>query len=136
MVKYGQSDLVIKVDATDGGALQDMSSHIDSVGGFKVTRLLEESDTFTKSWVEQLWSGIRKGEPFTVSGLYDDTGTTGPNATFNGTHAVTRSFELTWGGTKKSSGECWFQDFERIAARGKLTRYQVTIVPSGAVTEA
>jgi len=136
MAKYSSADYDIKVDATDGGALQSMKDHIDTIAGWKITRLLEESTTVGDSWAEQLYSGIRRAEPFTVEGLYDDTATTGPNATFNGTHAATRTVELTFGGTKKSTFEAWFEDFGRIYATGKLTRYRVTIVPTGAVVEA
>ncbi|MBF8255131.1 MAG: hypothetical protein HW375_38 [Anaerolineales bacterium] len=134
--KYGSDDLVFKIDASDGGALQDMSQHIDEIGGYKITKMSEESHTFGDSWVEHLLTGIRKNEDFTVGGLYDDTAATGPDATFNGTHAVTRTVEITWGGTKKSTFEAWIVDYERKTGRGNLTRWSATIRPTGAVTEA
>lgn len=136
MAKYTFADGVFKIDATDGGALQDMSQHVDTLGGFKVTRIMEESHTLGDAWVESLFAGIRKGEDFTVEGAYDDTAATGPNATFNGTHTVTRSVEITYGSTKKSTFEAWIVDFERVMARDKVTRYRATIRPTGTVTEA
>jgi len=136
MAKYGQDDFDIEVDDSDGGSLTSMKAYVDTIDGMEVERILEQSDTFGDSWVEQLYTGIRRGNTFTIEGFYDDTASTGPDAVFNGTHVQTRSVRLTWGGTKTSSFEAWFQKYRRMAVRGRLTRYQVTIVPSGAVTEA
>ena len=136
MAKYGSDDFVFKIDVSDAGALQDMSQYVDTIGGFKITRLTQESHTAGDSWVEHLWSGVRRGEDFTVEGFYDDTASTGPDAVFNGTHAETRTVEMTYGSTKKSTFEAWIVDYERLFTRGELTRYRATIRPSGAVTEA
>lgn len=136
MAKYSFADGVFKIDAADAGALQDMSQYCDIIGGFKISKFVEESHTLGDAWVESLFAGIRKGEDFTVEGFYDDTATTGPNVVFNGTHLVTRSVEITYGGTKKSTFEAWIVDFERVLARDKMTRFKATIRPTGAVTEA
>jgi hypothetical protein len=136
MAKYGSADLVFKIDVSDGGALQDMSQHVDTVNGFKVSRLTQESHTFGDSWVEHLFAGVRQANDLTIEGFYDDTVTTGPDAVLNGTHTVTRTVEITYGSTKKSTFEAWIVDYERKPTRGELTRYTATLRPSGAVTEA
>lgn len=131
MTKYGSVDFIIKIDATDGGSLTDYSQYIDTIAGFKITRLTQESHTAGDAWVEHLWGGVRRGEPFTIEGFYDTT----IDATLNGTHAVTRSVQLTYGGSKTSDFEAWIQDYERVFVRGELTRFRATILPSGAVSE-
>ena len=136
MAKYGSDVFKTEIDATDGGALQDMSQHVDTINGVNIERLMQESHTFGDSWVEHLYTGIRQAQDITLEGFYDDTASTGPDATFNGTHAVTRSVQLTYGGSKTSSFEAWIVGDERLAARGELQRYRVVLRPTGAVTEA
>mgnify|MGYP001577637879 CR=1 FL=1 len=42
MAKYGSDVFVVKVDVSDGGALQDMSQYVDTIGGFKVERAVDK----------------------------------------------------------------------------------------------
>lgn len=135
MATYGWPDFIFKIDATDGGSLQSMVAHIReiSIGGKSYN--VEENTVAGSTWEAHLLTGIRKLAPITITGVYDDTAGTGPNATFNGTHAVTRSCEITWGGSKTTSFEAWMTDFTRIPkAKGKLD-YSVTIQPTGTVSE-
>ena len=139
MAKYGSSSVVIQFDASDGGALQNMSQHVQSINGVSVEKLTEESHTFGDAWFEALQTGISRLSTIVLEGLYDDTATTGPDAIFNIAaivHAATRTLEVTYGGTKKTTVETWIQKYERMPARGALTRFRVTLQPTGAPTEA
>ena len=136
MANYGSNNLIFKIDVSDGGALTAMTNYITEIGGVKVVRGNVESIAFGDTWDEHLLTGIRKMEPFTVGGFYDDTASTGPDVVFNGTHTVTRSVEITWGGTKTTSFEAWITDYERKPVVGDLTMYTATIQPTGTVTEA
>ena len=129
MAKYGSDDLSITV----GG--QEMKTHITEIGGFKVSALSEDGHTFGDTWTEKLFSGIKRGETFTISGFYDDTSTTGPDAVFN-TIGTSPEFVITWGGSKTSTFNGHIDDYERRPVRGESTKYTVTVTPSGAVTEA
>lgn len=129
MAKYGSPNLVVSIGGTD------MSQHVDTINGFEVEAMIQESHTFGDSWVERLYSGVKNGLPFTMGGLYDDTGTTGPDAKFN-TLGTTVAVILTWGGTKTSSFNALVTKYRRLPARGELTRYEVELTPTGAVTEA
>lgn len=136
MATYGWPDLIFKIDATDGGALQAMTSHTREITIGAKSYNVEENTVAGSTWEAHLLTGIRKLAPITVTGVYDDTASTGPNATYNGTHAVTRTVEITWGGTKTTTFEAWIVDFQRIPKpKGKLD-YSVTIQPTGTVTEA
>lgn len=131
MAKYGQADLIVSVGGTD------MSAYFDSINGADIEAILQQSDTFGDSWVEQLYVGIKRMEPLTLEGFYDDTATTGPDVKFGGA-ALGTSVEviLTWGGSKTTTVTCVISRYARTPARGELTRYSVTLTPSGAAVEA
>ncbi len=134
MTKYASPDLVLKL-ANSGGTLQDMSQYVDTFNGLNVEAKIQEHVPFGASWVGQLYAGVKQGEPMTWEGFYDDTATTGPDVIFNAL-GDTRAFEITWGGTKKSSGSVIITNYNRVPTSGEKTRYTVTLTPTGAITEA
>lgn len=136
MAKYSSADVVVKVDGSDGGALVNITQYVDSINGVKINRPTQDSHTFGDAWVEKLLTGIRSADDLTLEGFYDDTATTGPDAIFNpATHTQTRTVEITWGGTKTTTFEAWIVSYERKPTRGELTRFSVTLQPTGAVTD-
>jgi hypothetical protein len=111
MAKYGPNDISIDVDNT-GGTPVTMDAYIDEWAGADVEAILEESHTFNDAWVEQLYSGIQRMSPITMSGFYDDTATTGPDAIFNAL-GETRTVTITWGGSKTNTGAKRFDSVHR-----------------------
>lgn len=140
MAKYGSNSLTIEFDDTEGGSLTNMSNYILSVNGVEVEAVLEESHAFGDSWFEHLATGLRKMNPVVLEGFFDDTASTGPNAVFNRVQDspadATSTLKFTWGGSKTTSVETWIQKYTRMASRGSLTKFQVVLQPTGAVTEA
>ena len=139
MAKYTGANVVIKVDVSEGGALQDMSQYITEFNGVSIEAVLEESHTFGDSWVEQTFAGIKKLSDITFGGFYDDTASTGPDAVFgvgSWTAGASRTVEITYGSTKKSTFEAVIKSYTRTPSRGALTKFQVVMSPTGAVTEA
>ena len=135
MAKYGPDDLSISVDDS-GGSAQVMDAYIDEQSDAVIEAILEESHTFGDSWVEHLFSGLKRMSEITFSGFYDDTGSTGPDAIFVGIGAVTRTVTITWGGSKTTSFEAIIKTYTRTANRNGSTRFSATLVPTGTVTEA
>jgi hypothetical protein len=136
MGTYGWADGDFQVDATDGGTLQSMKAHTREIDGFEIQRGNEDNTTLGSAWEASVLTGLRAGQEFTVKGLYDDTATTGPNATYNGTHAATRTCVWTFASGKTATFEAWFLSFKRVPKpKGKLD-YEVRVKPTGAVTEA
>lgn len=133
MAKYTAANVVVEFDET-GGSLTDMSQYVQEINGIDIEMTLEESHTFGDSWVENLSAGLKKVAPVTLTGMYDDTATTGPDVIFNALGA-TRTLKITWGGTKTTSVETIIQKYSRKPARGTLTKFEVTLQPTGAVTE-
>lgn len=134
MAKYGSDDLKIEVD-NSGASLVDLSNYIDTVNEFNVEALLQESHAFGDAWVEQLYTGVKRANPVTLEGFYDDTASTGPDVVLNAI-GDTRTLKFTWGSTKTSSVEAVITSYVRKPARGELHRFACTLTPTGTVTEA
>ncbi len=133
MANYGFDDLKIEFD-NSGGSLVDMSQHVLSFNGIDLKSLFEESHAAGDSWVEQLFTGLNRGENVVLGGNYDDTATTGPDVIFNA-RGATRTLKVTWGGTKTTSIETCIESYKRSVERGAVTKYETTLLCTGAPTE-
>jgi hypothetical protein len=136
--RYGWPDVSIQFDKADGGALQEMKAYITSINGLDIELILEDMTAAGETWEAQVYVGLKKGSPIVISGPYDDTATTGSDAVFNPTGAtgVSRSCVITWGGAKTTTFEALIQKYGRKPAKGQLHKYEVTIVPTGAIVDA
>lgn len=136
MAKYTADDIVIEFDNA-GGSLVDMSNYVMECNGINLEAILEESHALGDAWVEQLFAGLKRVGDITLSGMYDDTATTGPDVIFNSIgNTTSRTLKITWGSTKTTSVETIIKSYNRIPARGTITKFEVVLVATGAVTEA
>ena len=129
MAKYGSNSFDISIAGTS------IKNYIDTLNGFEIEALLAETHAFGDSWEEHLATGVKRGNPFTIGGFYDDTASTGPDVLLNAI-GTTVAVILTYGSTKTSSFSALIRNYKRMPARGELTRFECELVPSGAVTEA
>lgn len=128
MAKYGQSDLSVTWDGD--------SVDFDTINGAEIEAILQQSDSFGDDWVEQLFVGVKRMEPITLEGFYDDEAG-GPNALFGGAAiGSTEEVVITWGSTKTTTFDAIVTRYARTPSRGELTRYSVTLTPTGEVVEA
>ena len=138
MSKYSSKDFVIKIDKSDGGALQDMSSYIDQlpeiVKLFNTVEATCASDTYEKA----IATGIIGLQQITIGGFYDDTASTGPDAVFNtaGYAGAERTLEITYGSTKKTTVEVIIVEYARLGKVKDETRFRAVLRPTGTLTEA
>ena len=141
MSKYGSNSIIVAVDNSSGTPVT-MTNYITTINAVSVEAVLNETTAFGDAWAEQLSTGMRRAEPIVLGGLYDDTSTTGPDAIFNDVASgpsdtgSTRTITITWGGSKTTSCEAIITNYTRTATRGELTAYEVTLTPTGTVTEA
>ena len=141
MALYGTDDISVVMDSTAGTTV-NISQSVLSISGFDVEAMLEESHTMGDSWVENAYTGLRKANEITLEGFYDDDADTGTAFMWNDpgntltSGGGTRTLAFTWGGTKISTVEVWIKSFKKLPSRGVLTKAQVVLTPSGAVTEA
>lgn len=112
-----------------------MKNYITTLGAIDLQALTEQSDAFGDAWVENLYTGIKRLQPFTVGGFYDDTASTGPDVKFNAV-GTTVAIVITWGSTKTSTFSAIITGYKRTAARGVLTKYEANLLPSGSNVEA
>jgi hypothetical protein len=139
MAKYGPASLRVEYD-NSAGTLVDISQHVLEINDVSVENLVEMTRSFGDSWDESLPIGVGKMSDVTISGVYDDTAATAPDALFANRvpelpGANTRTLKLTWGGTKTTSVETVLMKYDRTADRTALTKWSATLRPTGAVTE-
>jgi hypothetical protein len=135
MAKYGSDDVVVSVD-NSGGTPVALSNYIDTISGMDIEAITQETHAFGDSWVENSYVGVKRGNSITMEGFYDDTASTGPDVVF-GAAALgdTRTVTVLYGASKSTSFECVVQKYVRTPTRGELTRFQVTLLPTGTSTE-
>ena len=129
MAKFGPDDFTFTIDANS------FEEHTDTFDGLAVEAIIEDSHTFGDTFVEQLYSGMRRGNPFTIEGFYDDVAN-GPDSLFAGNEGNTFAFILTWGSTKTSTFSALLATWTRNPQREGTTRYTATFNPTGVITEA
>lgn len=112
-----------------------MKAHIVDDVTLSIEAMTELATAFGDTWESHLFAGVKRAEPITVGGYYDDTAATGPDAKFN-VLGTTLTIVITWGGAKTSSFSAIAKKYDRIAKVGSMTRYIATILPTGTITEA
>jgi len=135
------SGIVIQYD-NGGGTPVDITQYVLTLNDIDVESLVEEKHSFGDAWEESLPIGLARMAPVEISGLYDDTAASGPDALFAGRApevpgtATTRTLTITWRGSKTTSVETYLLLYKRSADRNNLTKYTARLQPTGAVTEA
>ena len=129
MAQYGPDDFAI----TLGG--NTFEEYVDTIDGLTIEAILEDSNTFGDTWTEQLYSGLRRGQPLTIGGFYDDAANS-VSPKFNANEGTTIAIVITWGGSRTSTFNAVLQSWTRTAVREGSTRYTATLIPTGAITEA
>jgi hypothetical protein len=101
---------------------------------------MEESHAFGDTWFESLATGMKQMADVVLGGFYDDTATTGPDALFvttaSGPSTSSASLVITYGSTKTTTVSAFIVKYRRTLSLGKLHGFEVTLRPTGAVTEA
>ena len=119
--------------------LINLSGYVDTFNGFKINAPTQETHGFGDAWVEHTFVGVRNIEPQTVGGFYNDVAASGPHVLF-GTTSVgqEREVELAF---DSASGEIVhydviIKDYSIMPVRNELTRFEVTLQPTGSYTTA
>ena len=133
MAKYSSADLVVMVD-NSGGTPTDMSAYVTDPGDFERYIATEETTPIGSANETNASAGVSGVKDIKLGGFYDDTVTTGPHVIFNAL-GETRTLTVTWGGAKTSSVETIITSYKRLPKVKKLVGFEVTLLPTGAVTE-
>lgn len=131
MSKYGSPDLQIQVDDS-GDTARDLSEYIDTIDGFEIEALTQESTAFGDEWAKHLSAGIKQANEITLEGFFDDADN-GPDAVLSGV-GDTRGVTITWGGTESDTFDAIIRTYSKNPTTGELTRFNCTLQPTGEVT--
>lgn len=135
MANYSSKDLTFTIK-DHGGTPRVIQAGLRSIGNVSVEALLQESTPFGSVWQTFLSTGIKKMTAFVIGGFYDDTATTGLDAMFSGFQGDYRAGTvIAWGGTKTTTVDTIVQKYDRMPKIDAETEVQITLQPSGAVTE-
>lgn len=143
MAKHGSNEVDFQIDASDGGALTTAGAtgfvqYITKIGDYTVNREAKESTPFGVVDEQWLIGVIKRREPLTIEGWYDDDAA-GPDAILNIgriTHAATRSVVLKFATGKTVSGEVWIEKYTRTMEIGEYHGFQASLRFTGTITEA
>lgn len=139
MAYYGSPNFSVKVTSASGTtALHNLSNYVDTVNGLSIEALTAESHAFGDSWREHMYTGMRQMADITLSGFYEDTAASGPWFLLGDVALVgaQRTFEFDFGASDILATTALIVTAMRQPTRNELTRFEITIRPSGAPTTA
>ncbi len=138
MAKYGFDVVSFKVTSVSATtAYHDLSQYITEINGLDLEAILEESHTMGDAWVENLPTGLKKVNEITISGFYDDAASSGPAALLGNATDIgaERGVKMNFGTTNVwPKTDVIIRRFARKPARGTLTKFECTLLPTGAYT--
>lgn len=140
MAKRSSVDVVLEIDKADAGALTSgLTPYLTKIGDLAVEKGSVDVTPYGTAAPAYLQGVLLKYAPIPVEFVYDDAAEPAPNAVLDitkYTHAVTRSFSLTVGGTRVYTGECWITDYKVGMDVGSYHQCTATLQPTGTITVA
>lgn len=139
MAKFQVSGVsVIKLDASAGGALSDISNQVDTIspGGGKTVQSLDVS-TFADA-AERVMAGIEESQEFTLEGPFDDSAPTGIDRIMGSAVGTILSLQISPQGTgataRKFSCETLVTAYSVNLSVRERVSYTLTLKQDGAMT--
>ena len=137
MAKKSSIDVLFEVDKADGGALTSgLTPYITSIGDLAFDKGMVDSTPFGASAAQYLLGVFATYADIDIGFFFDDAAEPAPNAVFDitkVTHAVTRSFSLTLGGTRVYTGELWITNWKVALTVGEYHKCTATVKFTGAI---
>lgn len=132
--KQGSAQATVTMD-DHGGTPRDITAHVRTIGGLKITQITEENSPFGVAYEKNTPVGKQKMGPVTITGDFDTTATTGPHVVFSTLETLptdsTRTLVVVPGDSKTLTVEGYVTEYEPIMNDGKLTGYSATFVQAG-----
>lgn len=121
-----------------GGVQRDLSAYVTEVRGLPGLRALNEVTALSDSG-SRFIPGL-EDVTIVLGGLFDDTGTSGPDAVLGPLRTHTSAVDFEYGpkgssaGQVKYSGTCWVVSYELGSRVGALVQWSATLQVEGTVT--
>lgn len=129
---------VFKIDDS-GGTLRTLTAYVDNVDGLPGGRQMDDVTAFGDAGHKNI-PGI-VNQTFNITGHFDSTATTGPNAILSGlalSATTTATFEYgPEGGSSgniRYTGECWCTEYKITSAVGSKVSFSASFQVEGTVT--
>lgn len=131
-VDFTQIDFKISSN-TASAAFHSLANYITDFSGINLEALTQESHALGDAWEEFSPTGLKRVQPITIGGFYDDVAASGPaallgNATDLGSERVVKVNMGTTNAYHKT--KVIIKRFSRKPTRGELTKYEVEFLPS------
>ncbi len=142
MAKYGFNNAQLKITAASTtGSFLDISNYIDTISGLDMEAMVQDSHAMGDSWAESLFTGTKRFNTFTIEGFYDDVATSGPHVLFGAPNSLGNERVIkfspdgpTPGTANAIKSDVIISKYMTKPTRNELTRFTLTLVPTGAVT--
>jgi hypothetical protein len=132
--KQGSANATVTID-DHGGTPRDITAHVRTIGGLKISQITEENSPFGVAFEKNTPVGKQKFGPVTIGGDWDSTPTTGPHVVFSTLETLpgdaTRTLVVVVGDSKTLTVEGYVVEYEPILNDGKLTGYNAQFVQAG-----
>ena len=132
--KQGSANATVTID-DHGGTPRDITAHVRTIGGLKISQITEENSPFGVAFEKNTPVGKQKFGPVTIGGDWDSTPTTGPHVVFSTLETLpgdaTRTLAVVVGDSKTLTVEGYVVEYEPILTDGKLTGYNAQFVQAG-----
>ena len=126
-----------KIDDT-GASLRDLSAYVSEMTGLPGPRPLDEVTAMGDSGSKFIPGN--ENVPFSISGHFEDTATSGPDAVLGPLRTHTAAVDFEYGpkgdtsGFVKYSGTCWVTNYEIRGQVGNTLTYTCALQVEGVVT--
>jgi hypothetical protein len=137
--KHGSTEITITVDDAQGGTGRAVTPYVTTISGIKITAISQVITAFGDTFEKNSPTGVKKIDPITLGGFFDDTATVGPHVVFltpdvtiyDGTTATSRTVVIVFGNSKTFTVEALLTSYDVMGKNGNLTEYQAVLTPTG-----
>lgn len=137
MAFFDSRESVFQLDDS-GGTPRDISAFLTEISGIPGPRNLNEVTALGDTGAKFI-PGLQNAS-ISLSGVFDDTATTGPDVILGALRTHTSALDWDYGpegktgGDPKYSGTCWVQTYEIQSRVGNRVEWSATLQVEGAVT--
>jgi hypothetical protein len=125
---YGSKDVTINYASTD------ITPYVDPQTTIEREAILKSTTPFGVVWPTWADTGSKRLAPLTFGGVERFETSTGCRVKFP--EGTSGSLVVTYGGTKTTTVTCIVQKFKTVLATETLHVFEITLQPTGTVTEA
>ena len=134
--KYGPASVTVTLEDGPGGTARALTNFILEGVSAKTSSQMMETTALGDSFTEQTPTGLKTGEPITLTCSWDTTGTTGTHAVLgtvdDGPQDDGRQLVAVFGDSKTFTVDVRLATSEVVASMGSIQTIVAELIPTGA----